>query len=55
MYALDEKDLNPYRKYVKEKLAALPSLLAAISPKNFPALDLRISSRTSGLLTFKTT
>jgi len=34
--ALDEKDLNQYRKYVKEKLAALPSLLTHVSPQSFP-------------------
>ena len=35
--ALDEKDLNQYRKYVKEKLAVLPSLLTPLSLQNFPA------------------
>jgi len=35
--ALDEKDLNQYRKYVKEKLAALPSLLTHVSSQSFPA------------------
>src|ERR1051326_3625308 len=47
---LDEKDLSQYRKYIKEKLMALASVLAHVPAQNFPE-NIRASVKDGDLVT----